>query len=236
MPKFFLLLALIPSLFPSLTPGQQPVQGKKKIPPALEKLAKSTPAQILKNLDKDKNGFLGKTELPPFLANNFPGLDQNSDGKLDPQEINRMAQLLRQRFARANGTPPPSQNIQTIMKKIMARDKNQDGKISPQEAQGQLSRYFTQIDRNQDGFLDRQELRGMLLRQAGTAGNPPVVDETDFDALDENANGRLTQRELRNSRWREIFDRLDQNRDGQLSRQEFNQYLERNAKANQTKK
>jgi Ca2+-binding EF-hand superfamily protein len=49
------------------------------------------PAQLLKQLDSDKDGFVNKIEaekLPPLL-NVFDESDSNKDGKLDVKELSK---------------------------------------------------------------------------------------------------------------------------------------------------
>src|SRR5205085_1675548 len=81
---------------------------------------------------------------------------------------------------------------------------------SKSEAEGRIAENFDRIDTNKDGFLDRAELLVMARRIAaqggpGPGGRPPGFggpggmrpDPLDFDALDKNADGRLTREELR---------------------------------------
>jgi len=50
-------------------------------------------------------------------------------------------------------------------------------------------------------------------------------DPTDFDALDHNADGRLTREELKGTPYYEQFDKIDTNKDGKIDKKEFEKYL-----------
>src|SRR5207253_908896 len=70
----------------------------KKVPPVVADLLKGTPADFIKRFDKNKDGFVSKDELPPFLAAVFDKADANGDGKLDRKEAAAFLQILRKRF------------------------------------------------------------------------------------------------------------------------------------------
>lgn len=136
--------------------------------------------------------------------------------------------------------PPPGQGMtaEAIVNSILERmDTNKDGKISKSEAKNRIADNFDQIDANKDGFLDRKELLAMAQRQAsmppGRPGIPggfrpgqfgPRADPLDFDALDKNADGRLTRAELRGTRFAELFDEIDKNKDGRIDPSEWSAY------------
>ena len=115
-------------------------------------------------------------------------------------------------------------------------DKNKDGKISKSEAEGRIAESFDRIDTNKDGFLDKAELLAMAkLMVARQGGRPPFPggpggiggmrpDPLDFDALDKNADGRLTRAELKGTRFADLFDAIDTNRDGKIDPKEWAAY------------
>jgi Ca2+-binding EF-hand superfamily protein len=120
-------------------------------------------------------------------------------------------------------------------------DTNKDGKISRSEAQGQLAQNFDRFDTNKDGFLDRAELLAVARRMAAGpagarpgsgpgAGAEPVRNAVDFDALDKNADGRLTREELRGTPYFDKFDEIDTNKDGKIDPREFAAYLKKQSK------
>jgi Ca2+-binding EF-hand superfamily protein len=103
---------------------------------------------------------------------------------------------------------------------------------------GQLRALFDAWDANKDGYLDKQELRRAVerLRQARAAargkaaqGAAPAGPRPDFDALDRDADGRLTRDEVKGSPLADQFDRIDTNKDGQIDRKEFEAYLKKQA-------
>jgi Ca2+-binding EF-hand superfamily protein len=119
---------------------------------------------------------------------------------------------------------------------MTAMDTNGDGKISRSEAKGKIAELFDQIDTNKDGFVDQQELRRYLARvlpmqPAGPGGTfpRPGANIPDFDALDANADGRLTRQELANTPHARVFDDIDANRDGRITREEWETYFRRQA-------
>ncbi len=67
-------------------------------------------------------------------------------------------------------------------------------------------------------------------RQPGQPRRPePRVEEPDFDALDLNADGRLTRDELKGTPYADKFDAMDTNKDGKIDRKEFAAYFRREA-------
>jgi Ca2+-binding EF-hand superfamily protein len=206
-------------------PKKQPAQR----PPGF---LKDTPDQFIKRFDKNKDGFLTRDELPPFLARQFGNFDTNGDGKLDKKEVAALLKTLRQRYRQVNrqqsGQGAGNPQVERIVNDILRRmDKDKDGKISKKEAQGQVALNFDLIDTNKDGFVDRQELRRWAARFAGRQN--PQRTGPDFDDLDLNADGRLTREELKNTPYYKVFDEIDTNKDGKIDRKEFEAYLKKKA-------
>ena len=215
----------------------------KQLPPQLAKLIQGTPADFIKRFDKNGDGYLTKDELPPALTRAFDKMDVNGDGKLDRKEVAAMLQILRRRFglndaqaAKNNKTKKPdSPSVDRMVANWLERmDANQDGKISKEEAKAALAANFERFDLNKDGFLDKNELRQVaerfLAMQATNAGKnaaPARQSLIDFDALDRNADGRLTRDELKGTRFEAVFDAIDTNKDGKIDKKEFAVYLEK---------
>jgi Ca2+-binding EF-hand superfamily protein len=205
---------------------------------------------FIKRFDKNKDGVLTRDELPPRLAENFDKLDTNGDGKLDKQEVETFLNRFRQRMANnKNGAPQgdnasPQRTVEMILKRF---DTNHDGRISKDEARGPLAKNFDRIDVNKDGYLDRQELlriaplfqKAMSNAQGPAKGKPgasspgarPAVRPVlpDFDALDNNADGRLSRDELKGTPLADDFDKIDTNKDGKIDRKEFEAYFQKEA-------
>lgn len=141
------------------------------------------------------------------------------------------------------GTTPPAKpkdgpGPDAIVSQILQRmDKNKDGKISKSEAEGRIADTFDRLDTNKDGFLDRTELLAMARLMAarpgpGPGGRMPPFgspgglrpDPLDFDALDKNADGRLTREELKGTRFADLFSAFDTNKDGKIDPKEWAAY------------
>jgi Ca2+-binding EF-hand superfamily protein len=134
----------------------------------------------------------------------------------------------------ARSRPTPEQIVDMILVRM---DTNKDGKISRDEAKDRVKENFDAIDTNKDGYLDRTELLAMARRMApmmpppggrpgGPFGGPGPArpDPLDFDALDKNADGRLTRDELKGTRWLDVFDKIDTNHDGKIDPKEWAAY------------
>jgi collagen type III alpha len=137
--------------------------------------------------------------------------------------------------------PPkgPRPGAEQIVDMILQRmDTNKDGKISRSEARNRIADNFDRIDTNKDGYLDRAELLAMVrsLPPGAFGGPPPGMgpgggpfagprpDPLDFDALDKNADGRLTREELKSTRFADVFDQIDTNKDGKIDPKEWAAY------------
>jgi len=135
------------------------------------------------------------------------------------------------------GKMTPEALVQSILDRM---DKNKDGKISRDEAQGQIKENFDKIDLNKDGFLDKEELLKMaraVLANGGGPGKGPgpgpggfgvgAANPYDFDALDKNADGRLTREELKGTRFYDLFDLIDTNKDGKIDPKEWEAFVKK---------
>jgi Ca2+-binding EF-hand superfamily protein len=234
MCRLVMLLATLALAWAS-TGSAQTTEKPKPVPPAFLELIKSSPEDFIKRFDKNKDGTLTPDEVPPFLAKTFDKVDTNGDGKLDRAEIAQLLRNLRKRFgveAKAAANP----DVERVVNKLLAQfDTDKDGRISKAEAKGKLAENFALFDTNKDGYLDRAELRRVAARLVGApkgapgAGPGAAPAGPDFDALDRNADGRLTRDELKGTPFASRFDEIDTNRDGQIDRREFEEFLKREA-------
>lgn len=218
-------LALVVFCAASLCADDQPDKKKAGFPD----LSKVTPEMFLKRLDRNKDGFVSKQELPERLQRLFEQVDRNQDGKLDLNEVTELLEYVKEysgqskskstKNAPDNATDKAKTkdkgakgagNVDGLVDSIFQRlDTNKDGKISKAEAQGRpLAEAFERLDRNGDGYLDRTELRSwaeMLARdraagKGGPKGFPPFGP----------GGGQGPD-----------FDALDKDADGRLSREEL---------------
>ncbi|HJT76335.1 MAG TPA: EF-hand domain-containing protein [Gemmataceae bacterium] len=221
-------------------------QPAKKLGPRLAEALRQTPAEFIRRYDANKDGVLTPDEVPPFLKKNFERVDANGDGKLDQQEVAALLRRLRQRFGQAQAGKGAGANraeVDRLVSRLLERfDTDKDGKISKDEAKGPLARNFDRLDTNKDGYLDKEELRRaasfLAARFGGGQGNGkrPAAERRqeagavpDFDALDLNADGRLTREELKGTPLADRFDAIDTNKDGKIDPKEFNAYFQRQA-------
>src|SRR4051812_29147057 len=82
-------------------PAQQPGQ------PRLQELMKVNAKTFIERLDKNKDGFLTKDELPERLAQLFDRADANGDGKLDEKEVEQLLATIRKRLGGDKGADSP---------------------------------------------------------------------------------------------------------------------------------
>jgi Ca2+-binding EF-hand superfamily protein len=222
-----------------------------KVPPPFMQLLNLSAENFIKRFDKNKDGFLTKDELPPRLAQFFEKADKNADGKLDVAEVDEMLRVLRQRFKPPGNNPQAKPGNRPEVERMVAQilskmDKNNDGKISRAEAQGAIAANFDRIDTNKDGYVDKGELRVAVERflvqkkaadaKQGPGAIPAANTHPDFDALERNADGRLTPNELKGTPLADLFDKMDSNKDGKIDRKEFEAYWKKEAEKKATEK
>lgn len=151
----------------------------------------------------------------------------------------------------SSGKAPPAAQflMRTSAEEFIKRfDKNNDGVLTRDEVPPFLAKIFDKVDTNQDGKLDRSEinrLRRRLMDRFGATTTVqkdkapkqtktnPVQPTADFDALDRNADGRLSRDELKGTPYASRFDEIDTNHDGQIDRREFEEFLKREAQKRQ---
>lgn len=223
-------------------------KGKaNKARPAVAELLKGSADDFIKRFDRNKDGYLSKNELPPRMANGFDRWDANADGKLNKEEVEQMLQMLRRRLGVGSKDKPKSADVDRVVARLLGRmDTNKDGKLSRDEAKGPIAQNFDRLDANKDGFLDKEELRVAAKRFVeANGGKKPAVGgrprknndgpanvgqaAPNFDALDQNADGRLTREELKGTALADKFAEIDTNKDGKIDRKEFDAYFVRRA-------
>ncbi|MDZ4784237.1 MAG: hypothetical protein SGJ19_28650, partial [Planctomycetia bacterium] len=181
--------------------------------------------QAIEQLDKDKNGYIEKTELPEMQQASFDGWDGNADGKVYPDELKAALQAERTPLLnRVRAVVTPGEHSL-----LAALDANRDGSLSAREIQESPER-LRASDRNSDGRVTKDEIptrisvhfeRGMGGGPAAPVsyGAPATEDSVEapawFRRMDANSDGDISPREFLGAP--ETFSRLDKDEDGLLS-------------------
>jgi len=111
----------------------------------LEK-GKYNTVELLRLMDKDRNGKVSRAEFDSFMNKEFDSLDVKRDGELDENEL---AQL-------------HWNYLSTQLLPLMDKDKS--GKVSRSEFMSFMNQEFDRLDTNHDGLLDVDELAEMHLK------------------------------------------------------------------------
>jgi Ca2+-binding EF-hand superfamily protein len=156
--------------------------------------------QLIKDYDRNGDGFLQRDEVPGYLREHFDELDANKDGKLSREELEKGAALLQPRRR-------PSDVVFILIETSDCDD----------ECTGEIQRVYDvlrKLDKNNDGKIDAEELkaaRQQLLEERVDS----IIKE-----LDRNGDGRISKDEAR-GRIKRDFDRIDTNKDGFIDRAEL---------------
>ena len=151
----------------------------KKLGPRAMELIKGSAEDFIKALDKKKNGYLTKDDLPPGLAKAFEKFDTNNDGKLDKKEVEEMLKVLRKRLLDEASPDKPAEKKDTPAK----TDKPAEKKDAPPAKSALSPLDFDRLDKNADGRLTRDEVKGTPYEKL-------------FDEIDTNKDGKIDRREF----------------------------------------
>jgi Ca2+-binding EF-hand superfamily protein len=156
--------------------------------------------QLIKDYDRNNDGFLQRDEVPGYLRDHFDQLDTNKDGKLSREELENGVAYLQPRrrpsdflfilIESSDCDDDCSGEIQRIYDVLRQLDKNKDGRIDPEELKAarqvmleeRVDNIIKELDTNNDGRISRDEARGPLKRN--------------FDKLDTNKDGVIDRAEL----------------------------------------
>jgi Ca2+-binding EF-hand superfamily protein len=212
-------------------------EAKKPLPPAVAEMLKATPEDLIKRFDKDGDKVLTRDESPPFIAKAFDKADRDGDGKLNRSEVATLLQVLRGFLGEKKDaqTKVNEAELDRFVDGLLKQfDSDRDGKIARTEAKARLADNFDQLDQNKSGFLERPELRPIALKFMQFKKGPPGGAETkpgpDFDALDKDADGRLSRAELTGTPWAARFADIDADTSDMIDRREFEAFVKKQAK------
>jgi len=170
-----------------------------------------TPGKVdafLKRYDKTDSGFIFKADLPHFAQKQFDELDDNKDGKLSRDELQKhsdkvqcWAEISERRQARLL-------MVGTLIGRVAASD--QPGR----EVMQGIYDVFQQVDRDGDGKIDRSEWEATRQNLAEFRANAML------DRQGVGPNGKVSKDQARGHLLRH-FDEFDLNRDGVVDRDEL---------------
>jgi Ca2+-binding EF-hand superfamily protein len=177
-------------------PGPAQKGGPKDIKP----IYKIDVDRLLKEYDKNGDGFLQRDEVPGYIRDHFDQIDTNKDGKLSREELERGAGLLQPKrqpsdmvhilIEMSDCDECAADELQKIYDVLRKLDKNNTGKIDPaalkavrhEMVEHRVDHIIKELDVNKDGKISRDEARGALKRN--------------FDLIDTNKDGYIDRAEL----------------------------------------
>ncbi len=155
-------------------------------------------AERFESLDRDRDGYVSRTEWPMEAAS-FDRVDRDDDDRLSRSEL-----------------LTPNRDL-TAEEQFRVLDTNRDGLLSPSELSGESRE---RLDRDRDGSVTRSEYRdrAAAIEDTWRTRSTPRT-QSRFRTLDRNRDNRVSRLEWTGART--DFNRLDRNRDGVLSPNEW---------------
>jgi Ca2+-binding EF-hand superfamily protein len=113
--------------------------------------AQSDVRNLLRLMDKDKNGSVSKDEFMQYMAQAFDRLDVNKNGQLERNELTNT------KFPFSKRTHDATVADVGQLERMMDSDSN--GTVSKDEFMQFMSQTFDRLDVNKSGELESEELR-----------------------------------------------------------------------------
>lgn len=157
---------------------------------------------LLQRLDRNRDDALSDAEFK-LAAREIEDRDQNGDGKLGPDEIEKRLDGGLSAYA--------SQDADSVIERF---DGNKDGALSTGELPGGAKGILGRLDRDQDGKVSREEL-DRALKYAQTT-QFAAVDPSFLERYDLDGDGKVARAEFPGSD--AVFQRLDRDGDGAVTR------------------
>ncbi|MGN7611652.1 hypothetical protein ACQZV8_06160 [Magnetococcales bacterium HHB-1] len=184
---------------------------------------------LVKLLDKDKDGTLSTDEAKGPLKKEFSQFDVDGDSQLNTEELNLALQSGQaqmdglstgalQRLIEAHQSGVLTQAPRSVDELLEQLDGDFDTQISESEAKGLLADQFNLVDRDGDGLISTTELKAEF--HTMQRGAEPPRGEDLMRSLDGDGDGVLSASEAVGP-LAERFDVVDRDGDGVLTQAEL---------------
>ncbi len=177
------------------------------------------PEGFVKRFDKDGNGTVELTELPPRMKEHLAKADTNNDGKLSIEELKadheaRKGDMLKHLDKNGDGNIQVTELPPHMQEHMAGADTNKDGILSKEEFKTfqdvKHAEMLAKFDTNKDGKIDRDEGKAMMVAH----------EKERFAKADKNGDGALTKEEVGEKFWAHLSD-ADADKNGSVTQKEI---------------